>query len=51
MNLQTLARTLFCGKLPFPNPIFIYIPSKIIAIIILLNICLRFERKEGAIQR
>lgn len=38
MNLQTPSRTLLCGKLPLPNPIFSYIPSKVTAVVILLNI-------------
>jgi len=47
MNLQTFSRTLLCGELPFPNPIFSDTPSKTIAIVLLLNICLTLRgRKE-----
>lgn len=46
MNLQTPSRTLLCGKLPLPNPIFSYIPSKVTAVVILLNIFFEI-REEG----
>lgn len=48
MNLQT---PLLSGKLPLRTSIFSYVPSKLIAVVILLNISLKFERKERAIQR